>query len=657
MGNIFLSVFGISVAIGLLALGLIFLTPWINQRYAAKWKYMIWIFLALRLLIPLNGSNVQYVMDRISQLKVETGSASKEKDTNRPMDRAVPYRGIVVEIPAQMTAPIKVSPEQNTAEITILDIVTLVWIIGGLIFISVHLISYSHYKRQVIKKGRLVKETRILNQICHLKRELHISRTVCVMEYDEAESPMIIGFIKPVLVLPKEQYDSGDLFFILKHELVHFKRGDVYLKLLFVTANAVHWFNPVIWIMQKEAVIDMELSCDERVTKGADFAFRKAYTETLLSMLHKQCVRKTVLSTQFYGGTKIMKKRFKNILIRNRKKNGILILICAVVSSVALGMLSGCSVTKQNTEKENTEKENIENGDAANEDMENVSQQSGTEADQTVSKPADNSAADNHPLENTMTLTFSKEGEQEQKQATLAVGNGYSFYLPDDEKWHLSAHDLWLTDINEQVALWVTHFEGESEAFVKQKLQEDGYTEEDSGKWRKQEGDFLYHAEQKVYENDVWAIFYSYPADFEEGWGRELPVIVNTFALSKEADQGTINPVAGTGENPGAEDYQKISTAAETFAQAYFNKDAAAVLKCLADTYEGEADIYESTGTISDLTVKGLSDIDEEEMENGTCNVSIEFRDSNYEDMFLYLTCNLVKEQGEWKVQSYGIEG
>ena len=94
-----------------------------------------------------------------------------------------------------------------------------------------------------------------------------------------------------------------------------------------------------------------------------------------------------------------MKKRFKNILIRNRKKNGILILICAVVSSVALGMQSGCSVTKQNTEKENTEKENIENGDAANEDMENVSQQSGTEADQTVSKPADNSAADNHPLE------------------------------------------------------------------------------------------------------------------------------------------------------------------------------------------------------------------------------------------------------------------
>ena len=552
MGNIFLFFLGISVSIGLVVIGLIFLTPFLNKRYAAKWKYLIWIFLALRLLIPFSGANGRYVMDKISQRNVKTSSESEENDADNPTDTATPYRRIVVEIPAQMTTPIKASSEKNTADITMLDIVSLVWITGSLIFISIHLISYSHYKSQVIKRGRMIKETLILSQIFRLKYELHISRTLCVMEYDEAESPMIIGFIKPILVLPDEQYHPKDLFFILKHELVHLKRGDVYLKLLFVTVNAIHWFNPIIWIMQKEAVIDMELSCDERVTQGTSYALRKAYTETLLSMLHKQCVRKTVLSTQFYGGTKIMKKRFKNILIRNRKKNGILILICAVVSSVALGMLSGCSVTKQNTEKENTEKENIENGDAANEDMENVSQQSGTEADQTVSKPVDNSAADNHPLENTMTFTFSKEGEQEQKQATLAVGNGYSFYLPDDEKWHLSAHDLWLTDINEQVALWVTHFEGESVDSVNQKLEGDGYAEDDSYKWWKQEGDLLYHAEQKVFENDVWAIFYFYPVDFEEGWGREFPVILNTFALSNGADM--VNHTTETGEYLGAED-------------------------------------------------------------------------------------------------------
>ena len=652
MGNIFLSILGISVSIGLIVIGLIFLTPFLNKRYAAKWKYLIWIFLALRLLIPFSGANGQDVMDRMSQLKVGTNSESEENDANNPTDTAMPYRGIVVEIPAQMTTPIKASSEKSTADITMLDIVTLVWIIGSLIFIFVHLISYSHYKRQVLKNGKMIKETRILSQIFRLKRELHISRTVCVMEYDEAESPMIIGFIKPVLVLPKEQYNSEDLFFILKHELVHFKRGDVYLKLLFVTANAVHWFNPIIWIMQKEAVIDMELSCDERVTQGTSFELRKAYTETLLSMLHKQCVRKTVLSTQFYGGKKIMKKRFKNILIRNRKKNGISTLICAVVLSITLGMLVGCSVTK-----ENTEKENIENEDTANEDMGNVSEPSGLEAAQTAPTPVDNSSTENNALENTITLTFSKEGEQEQKQATLAIGNGYSFYLPDDEKWHLSAPDLWTTDINEQIALWVTHFEGESVDSVNQKLEDDGYTEDDSYKWWKQEGDLLYHAEQKVFENNIWVIFYSYPVDFQEGWGREFPVIVNTFALSDGAENGEMNNAVGTGEYLGVEDCQKIRTVLEAFAESYFNGDVGAIQKFLASTYEGEVDIYEGTGMISDLTVKGLSDTDEKKVENGKCNASIEFRDSNYEDMFLYLTFILVKEQGEWKIQFYGMEG
>ena len=642
MGNIFLSILGISVSIGLIVIGLLLLTPFLSKRYAAKWKYMIWIFLSIRLLVPFSGLNGQYIMDRMSQPEIQTISESEGNYTNNFTDTATPYRRIVVEIPAQMTTPIKAPSDRNQAGTTMLDIVALVWIICSLIFISVHLISYFHYKRQVMKKGRMIKEVCILSQLFQLKHELHIRCTVCVMEYSEAESPMIIGFIKPVLVLPKEQYSAEDLFFILKHELVHLKRGDMYLKLLFVTANAVHWFNPFIWIMQKEAVIDMELSCDEKVTQGTSYELRKAYTETLLSMLHKRCVRKTVLSTQFYGGTKIMKKRFKNILIRNRKKNGIVILMCAVVLAISLGTLVGCSVTK-----EDTEKENIENADEGNEDMGNSF---GQETVQAEPMPVDNFSADNDILENTTTLTFSKEGEQEEKQATLAVGNGYSLYLPDDEQWHLSAPDLWTTDISEQVTLWITHFEGESVDSVNQKLESDGYAEDDSYKWWKQDGDLIYHVEQKVFENDVWGIFYSYPIDFEDGWGREFPVIANTFALSAGADP------AGTGEYLGDEDSQKIRTVLDAFAESYFDGDVNAIQKFLTSTYEGKIDIYEGTGTISDLTVKGLSNADEKKIENGRCNVSIEFRDSNYEDMFLYLTFTFVKEQGDWKIQSYGLE-
>ncbi len=114
---------------------------------------------------------------------------------------------------------------------------------------------------------------------------------------------------------------------------------------------------------------------------------------------------------------------------------------------------------------------------------------------------------------------------------------------------------------------------------------------------------------------------------------------------------------AGTGEYLGAEDCQKIRISLDAFAKSYFDRDVNAMQKFLASTYAGTVDIYEGTGMISDITVKGLSETDEKKIENGKCNVSIEFRDSNYEDMFLYLTIILVKEQGEWKIQFYGVEG
>ena len=277
MTNMFLSFLEISVPISLIIAVLLLLTPVLNKRYAAKWKYWIWIVLVMRLLIPLGVNAGQPAADGQPQVEMLTSSES----------------------------------EKTGGNISMLDITALVWMLGSLLLISVHLVSYFHYKHQILKNGKMIKDNDVLRLLLKLKHELHINCTVSVIEYPEAASPLLIGFCNHILVLPKEHYNSEELFFILKHKLIHLKRGDIYFKLLFAVANAVHWYNPLVWIMQKEAAIDMELSCDERVTQGADYAVRKAYTETLLSALHKQSARKSVLSTGFYGGKQIMKKRLK----------------------------------------------------------------------------------------------------------------------------------------------------------------------------------------------------------------------------------------------------------------------------------------------------------------------------------------------------------
>lgn len=103
---------------------------------------------------------------------------------------------VIVEIPTQMTTPIVTQPEKSGSNISMLDIIALVCMLGSLFFISVHLVSYFHYKHQILKKGKIIKDDDVLRLLLKLKHELHINRTVSVMEYSEAASPLLIGLLE-----------------------------------------------------------------------------------------------------------------------------------------------------------------------------------------------------------------------------------------------------------------------------------------------------------------------------------------------------------------------------------------------------------------------------------------------------------------------------
>ena len=362
MTNVFLAVFEISLSCSLVVTALMLLTPLLNKRYAARWKYWVWIFLALRLVIPFHGMDVRNALDTWLQRKEPVSEGILDNGAGHVADglpgEGAPPRGIVVEIPAEMTAPIVLQAGKGDISVTLLDVAAFLWAVGCLLIIGVHCFSYLHYSSQVMKGGTIIRDSYILSQISGLKRELRIKSAVCAVEYPQAGSPMIMGFFTPVLVLPNRQYDPEKLHFILKHEMIHLKRRDVYKKLLFMTANAVHWFNPLMWLMQREAVIDMELSCDERVTQGEGYAVKKAYTESLFASFQEQCRKGTSLSTSFYGGTQIMKKRFRNILQGRGKKSGAAVLACTVALTVVLGNLVGCSLGSGTMEETSGRQEN-----------------------------------------------------------------------------------------------------------------------------------------------------------------------------------------------------------------------------------------------------------------------------------------------------------
>lgn len=635
----FLSVFEISVSTGFMIILFMMLSPLVVRRYAAKWKYWVWLFLALWLIVPVKEIGGRFLNSKTAVVSEDA------RDTIA--DAEYTASPIMIEIPTRMTTGILSLSEESKRTVTALDIIAVVWCLGGIAFISAHMLSYLHYRKRLMRQGMPIEDEEIAGLLSELKNELGIKGGISLWKYSRAASPMLMGFFKPVIVLPKEDYSRDELFFILKHELVHYKRHDIWLKLLLVVAKGIHWFNPVVWMMQREAVIDMEMSCDERVIKNAGYDVKKAYTETLLSTIHRQYAGQTLLSTQFKGGKQIMKKRFQNILSGGKKRNGLLLFTGIAVMTMGLGMLVGCSVGEPLANK-------------AADAIDSIPVDGGT-ADKGDEQPAvsdikgendvlpEDTSSDAAPEK--VTIMVSKEGELQTVPATLFVGDGYSIYIPD-EGWRLFGPedgtasydftkyglDKWGSELNDQVLLWINKYDGSSVEEVREGLAVKGY-QTDGTEMTAGEAGLSYHVKLIESEAGCYGVFYCCPEEAEEGWGRDLSAVAESFAISAEE------------EDP----LKEARTLMEDFSKAYFANDTDSIRQYLADSYSGDGKGFPGDKGAVVESIKDSMDAQNAQVgENYTG--AVQFKERETDDYYQYLTIELVREESGWKVISYGLE-
>jgi hypothetical protein len=82
-----------------------------------------------------------------------------------------------------------------------------------------------------------------------------------------------------------DQLSDEELRLVVLHELGHLKRRDLLLQGLLVVSQAVHWFNPLVWLAGRLAREDRELACDEFVMAHTSHSGSHAYAKTLLRVL------------------------------------------------------------------------------------------------------------------------------------------------------------------------------------------------------------------------------------------------------------------------------------------------------------------------------------------------------------------------------------
>jgi beta-lactamase regulating signal transducer with metallopeptidase domain len=326
--NIFASVLRVSLTTGVVILAVILLSSRLNRRYVAKWKYWLWLLLGVRLLVPFN---------------LELPSA--------PVKITVPER-VFAPAPIVGQAPVAFAPAGPVAAaidpapqaLSAMELLGLAWLCGIAVFLLWQIAVYLTCKRQVLRWARVPGDARLMVTLEQLCAEMGLAANITLLINPKASSPMMIGFVRNYLILPQEDYSAVDLVYILRHELVHLKRRDLWYKLLLLIVNAAHWFNPAAWLLLREAGKDLEIYCDDEVLRGLSPEQRQDYGDAILRTIHRQVLRNTALSTCFSGKAKTLKERFSHILTGNKKRRGILlgaaILACAALvgGAVALDM-------------------------------------------------------------------------------------------------------------------------------------------------------------------------------------------------------------------------------------------------------------------------------------------------------------------------------
>ena len=333
----------IGLTVSLAALVPLILRRLMKKRYPARMVCVVWAILALRLLIPVQLTLPQapvQVMPRTSYVVQSDQTAFRQAGLSVTQTPTRWVTGTQAEtLSAADTGTVK------TVDIT--DILLALWLVGVIACVLWQGIGYYRLIRSLKGKSQSVERAELHTILQEQCADLAIAREIPLRVSAAADCPMLAGFVHPTLYLPDERISRTDAAFIFRHELTHYKHGDLWLKLLLLAARCLHWFNPLVHLIARFAQEDIEVACDDAVVRGHDGAYRRAYGETILRSAIAQSQKRKALVSCFGDDKKTLMRRFEGLFDKSVKKRGVALV---VMIAVLVGSL-GCMVAVGDNDK------------------------------------------------------------------------------------------------------------------------------------------------------------------------------------------------------------------------------------------------------------------------------------------------------------------
>jgi beta-lactamase regulating signal transducer with metallopeptidase domain len=188
----------------------------------------------------------------------------------------------VAVTPAMLAAVAAAAPEPAAAPSVLDDPSLLVeWLwAGGAAMVLLRLAAGLWMLRRWTRGGEPIASAAWQDALARTTAEAGVTRPVALLRAD-VTAPLSWGLFRPVILIDADTArEAGEAEAVLAHEVAHVARGDWLVLILSRLAVALFWFNPLMWLLERQIVREAEEAADARALVHVEPA---RYAQALLS--------------------------------------------------------------------------------------------------------------------------------------------------------------------------------------------------------------------------------------------------------------------------------------------------------------------------------------------------------------------------------------
>lgn len=141
----------------------------------------------------------------------------------------------------------------------------IAWL-AGVALLSLRTLGGWHLVQSLRRRGTSAVAPELLRRCHDLQRRLQVSRPVRFLLSRRIDAPMVIGCLRPVILIPLSAIaglSAQQLDALILHELAHIRRLDTFTNLLLVGVETVLFYHPAVWWVSRQVRIEREHCCDD----------------------------------------------------------------------------------------------------------------------------------------------------------------------------------------------------------------------------------------------------------------------------------------------------------------------------------------------------------------------------------------------------------